>query len=107
MVRPRKGRCLHLTPPVRFFKPQGVPVRTLQTFVLRDEGMEALALVDVKGKDHESAAALMNVSRPTFSRILTEARRAVAQAITSGSALRIEPADTNLSARKDEPDATA
>lgn len=54
-----------------------------------DEELEALNLADVKDMDHESAAALMNISRSTFSRILAQARRAVATALVTGSALKI------------------
>ncbi len=74
---------------VRFYKPQGNRVRHLQVIDLMDEELEALHLADVKDMDHESAAALMNVSRSTFSRILAQARRAVATALVTGSALKI------------------
>jgi len=39
---------------------------------------------------HEQAAEKMNISRPTFGRILGEARRKLAEVLVEGKALRIE-----------------
>ena len=50
---------------------------------------EALRLADFEGLYQEEAAARMNVSRPTFGRILEAAHRGVAEALTLGKALRI------------------
>jgi predicted DNA-binding protein (UPF0251 family) len=57
------------------------------------EGLEAIRLADAEGMDHEESARQMGVSRPTFSRILSEARRQVARALSNGWALRIEGGD--------------
>ncbi len=51
---------------------------------------EALRLSDLDGLYQEQAAAKMNVSRATFSRIVDEARRKTADALVHGKALRIE-----------------
>lgn len=93
MVRPRKCRRISTTPLVRFYKPQGVPVRNLQIVSLKEEELESLILADLQGLDQETAAARMEVSRSTFSRMLGEARHAVAQALAEGAALRIEGED--------------
>ena len=92
-MRPRKCRLVRLDPRVRFYKPRGVPLRELEVIALKDEELEALSLADVQRLDHEAAAASMNVSRPTFSRILAQARRAVATALVSGAALQIGGGD--------------
>jgi len=73
-----------------FYKPQGVPMSRLKGVVLPVEGLEAIRLADAKGMEQNAAARLMDVSRPTFSRILADARRMVAEAITKGWAIRIE-----------------
>lgn len=52
--------------------------------------LEALRLADLEGLYQEEAAARMNVSRPTFGRIISEARRKVADAIINGKVLVIE-----------------
>jgi predicted Fe-Mo cluster-binding NifX family protein len=54
------------------------------------EGFEALRLADFEGLNHIDAAKQMNVSRQTFGRILSTARKTVAEAIILGHALRIE-----------------
>lgn len=77
-------------PRATYFKPQGVPLSLLQELVVPVEGLEALRLADVERLDHETAAEFMGVSRPTFSRLLTEARAIVARALVGGLALRIE-----------------
>ena len=96
MVRPRKCRRVSINPAIRFYKPQGVPVRQLTVIVLKDEELEALSLADEKGLEHEAAAASMNVSRPTFSRILAQARKSVATALAQGAALKIGGGDFHL-----------
>ena len=48
------------------------------------------AAAGVGGRDQQEAAGRMGVSRSTLSRILAEARRTVATAVTLGLALRIE-----------------
>ena len=50
---------------------------------------EALRLVDVNNTPQEEAANNMEVSQPTFSRILSSARKKVADAIINGKAIKI------------------
>ena len=90
MPRPRKCRRVTFSPAVRFFKPQGVPLTALKGVTLPVEGLEALRLADAESLDHETAAAKMGISRPTFSRVLSEARSTVARALINGWAIRIE-----------------
>lgn len=89
MPRPRKCRRVGLAPSHTFYKPQGVPMHDLIGTNLPIEGLEALRLADAMGLEHEQAAKMMGISRPTFSRILAEARRTVATALTSGWAINI------------------
>ena len=90
MARPKKCRMIDSNPGVRLFKPQGIPARMLQEVYLTIEGYEALRLADKEGLRQEDAAEKMQVSRQTFGRILSEARKAVAEAIVEGLVLRIE-----------------
>lgn len=90
MARPQKTRTVSDELPASYFKPQGIPLVSLSEIVLTLDGREALRLVDVEGLDQQEAARRMNVSRSTLSRILAEARRTTATAITRGLALRIE-----------------
>jgi predicted DNA-binding protein (UPF0251 family) len=79
-----------------FFKPQGIPLRELVGVNLTVEGLEALRLADAEGLDHATAASMMNISRPTFSRMLAEARSIVAKALTNGWAIHIEGGDYRI-----------
>lgn len=90
MVRPHIQRKVGRRPCVRHFKPQGIPLADLEEVVLAEDELEAMRLADVEGMYHETAAEQMKVSRPTFGRILAQARRAVAAAVTQGKAIRIE-----------------
>lgn len=96
MARPRCCRSIDALPKVTHFKPQGVPLRTLEVVQLAVEELEALRLADLEGLYHEAAAERMNVSRATFGRIVAEARRKVAEALVSGKALRIEGGDFEM-----------
>jgi len=96
MVRPRRCRCIRITPVARLYKPQGVPAKQLQVIEIKDEELEALSLADAQGMEQEEAATLMNVSRSTFSRILAQARKSVARALTEGAALKIEGGNFQL-----------
>lgn len=105
MPRPRKCRMVDAKPGVWLFKPQGIPARLLDEVYLPIEGYEALRLADLEGLRQDEAAAKMKVSRQTFGRILSDARRAVADALIHGLALRIEGGDYRM--RNDKLEQTA
>ena len=101
MPRPRKLRCVQRDPVAVFYKPNGIPMRQLKSISLPVEGLEALRLADAKGLDHRTAAGKMDVSRPTFSRILSDARQRIARAIANGWAIQIEGGDYRIKADND------
>ena len=90
MPRPCKRRFVSEVPEISFFKPAGVRMRDLEEVVLTVEEFEALKLKDVEDLDQVSCAERMNISQPTFHRILNSARKKVADAIIYGKAIRIE-----------------
>jgi len=90
LPRHRKRRRVGHVPMCLLFKPAGIPAYDLEEVVLRVEEMEAIRLKDLVGLDQEACAERMGVSRPTFQRILVEARRKVAEVLIKGKALRIE-----------------
>lgn len=90
MPRPPKFRRVGFLPDVTYFKPAGIPLRTLQEVVLRVEELEAIRLKDLEDLEQEACAERMQVSRPTFQRILEAARRKVAEALIQGKAIRVE-----------------
>jgi predicted DNA-binding protein (UPF0251 family) len=100
MARPRRCRCVGFVPSVAYFKPRGVPLRYLEEVCLLVEELEAMRLHDARGLGQEECGKLMNVSQPTFHRILESARRKVAEALVQGKALRIEGGDFEMAMRK-------
>jgi len=89
MTRPKKNRCLRFNPEVLYFKPRGVPLSILEEVELFPDELEALKLHDVDGSDQIEAAKKMNVSQPTFGRILDKAYKKIAGAIIKGRAIKI------------------
>ena len=90
MPRPRKRRALSRAPRPAIYKPAGVPLDGLRRVTLLHEELEALRLADLEGLTQEEAADHMGVSRSTFQRVVTRARRQVALALIDGQALQIE-----------------
>ena len=90
MPRPRKRRTLTRAPRPAVYKPAGVPLDGLHLVKLLHEELEALRLADLEGLTQADAAGRMGVSRSTFQRIVTQARRQVALALAEGHALEIE-----------------
>jgi predicted DNA-binding protein (UPF0251 family) len=88
--RPRKRRILARAPRPIIYKPAGVPLDELRRVTLLHEEQEALRLADLEGLTQAEAAERMGVSRSTFQRIVTRARRQVALALMERHALQIE-----------------
>jgi len=89
MTRPKKNRCLRFNPEVLYFKPRGIPLSVLEEEELLPDELEALKLHDVDGLDQIEAAKKMNISQPTFGRILDKAYKKIAIAIVKGRAIKI------------------
>jgi predicted DNA-binding protein (UPF0251 family) len=89
MPRPKRCRRVCFDPSYRVFKPQGVPMTRLSSIEMGTDELEALRLSDVEDLSQAEAAKSMEVSQPTFNRILSGARAKVARALTQGVALKI------------------
>ncbi len=90
MPRPKLNRLIVNPPVMEGFKPFGIPMTDLEPVILLYEEYESIRLSDYEGLTQEQAAAKMNVSRPTFTRIYEKARRTIAQAFVEGKAIFIE-----------------
>jgi len=90
MTRPCCLRHIDGNPCIVYFKPAGIPVRMLEEVILTLDELESLRLADLNGLYQEQAAEKMKISRPTFSRVVEQARRKVADALIHGKALRLE-----------------
>ena len=95
-MKPRKKRDVLYPPNVQYFKPQGIPMNNLDTVWVTVDEYEAIRLADYEKLKHEEAAKKMNISRPTFTRLLESAHGKISDAIVNGKAIRIEGGDFNL-----------
>ena len=89
MPRPRLCRRVRFNPNITYFKPQGVPMRSLEVIELTPEEVEALRLRNIKDLDQVECAKMMKTSQSTFQRILSSAYKKVTEALIKGSAIRI------------------
>ncbi|MGD0827928.1 MAG: DUF134 domain-containing protein [Desulfobaccales bacterium] len=96
MGRPKKCRWVETEPGVTLFKPRGIPLRSLEQMVITVDELEALRLADFLEMTQEEVAQKMQVSRPTVTRMLARAHRAVAEALIKGKAICIEGGDYRL-----------
>jgi predicted DNA-binding protein (UPF0251 family) len=80
-----------MTNPPHFkgFRPIGLPEAN-NPVVLNYEEYEAIRLSDFELYSHLEASQIMEVSRPTYSRIYESARRKVAEAFVLGKAILFE-----------------
>lgn len=88
MPRPKKTRFVSAYPVIAAFVPQGVTV-TGEVFMSLEE-LEAIRLSDFEHLDQETAAGMMEVSRHTYGRVLSNARHILAEAVVTGRTLKIE-----------------
>ena len=89
MPRPRRFRRIMFGPNVDYFKPRGINLSLLESVDLKLEELEAIRLKDFEDMDQTDAAKKMNVSQPTFHRILGAARKKIAEALVKGKAIKI------------------
>jgi len=89
MPRPRCRRRIRFYPNVRYYKPQGVPMRHLEVVELTIEEVEALRLRNIEELDQTECAKKMNTSQSTFQRILSSAYKKITIAIVNGRAIKI------------------
>ena len=89
MVRPIKPRKVVFDPNVTYFKPRAVPLSMLEEVDLSLDELETLRLCDLKNLEQTEAARKMKISQSTLQRILTSARKKVAEALTEGKAIKI------------------
>ncbi|MFO8001428.1 MAG: DUF134 domain-containing protein [Marinilabilia sp.] len=90
MPNQRRHRKVESPPSMEGFKPFGIKMKHLEKVVLYFEEYEAIRLIDYENMNQEAAAARMNVSRPTFTRVYKHARKTIAQALVEGKAILIE-----------------
>ena len=96
MPRPIKCRRVAHIPGTIYFKPAGIPLSELDEVVVSVDEIEAIRLKDIEGLEQEQGAEKMNISRPTFQRMLTSARGKIADALINGKAIRIDGGNVEM-----------
>jgi len=81
MPRQRRLRKVVAPPNFKGYKPYGHQKSSHEYIELLYEEYEAIKLADYDLMNHEQAAKLMGISRPTFARIYESARRKIANAL--------------------------
>ena len=99
--RRKKVRYIQAMPKVAMFSPRGKPGRPEEIELSFDQ-FEAFKLADFQGYEQAVGAIAMGVSRPTFGRILREARRRIAEALVHGKILKIRLAGVQIGVKKKE-----
>ena len=88
--RTKKNRLIQKAPNFGGFKPFGVQKDNPCEVSLNIEEYEALKLCDYELLTHAEASVLMNVSRPTFTRVYESARRKIAKALVEACTICFE-----------------
>ena len=89
MPRPKLWKLIGQDPHVTFYKPQGIPLRSLEVMEITHEEWEVLRLKHVEGLDQTASAEKMKSSRSTVQRILASAQKKLGRAIVEGKAIKI------------------
>ena len=90
--RPRKKKIIHEQPRIDHFSPRGRPGRP-EEVVITIEEYETIRLSDELGLPQKKAAHMMGISQQSFSRMIRNARRMIADAIVNAKIIRIEGGD--------------
>ena len=98
--RPKKYRIVRFNPRISQFSPRGKPGRPDQVELTMEE-FEALRLTDFLGLSQKESAKSMQISQPTFSRVLKRARKALAKGVVTGAAIKIHGGHYVLSSAKE------
>jgi predicted DNA-binding protein (UPF0251 family)/DNA-directed RNA polymerase subunit RPC12/RpoP len=90
MPRRKRRRLVTREPHISVFKPAGIPAKDLEEILITIDEFEAVRMADFEGLSQRDASAAMQVSQPTFNRILSSARSKIARGLVLGTVLRIE-----------------
>jgi len=77
-------------PLLELFKPVGTSLKKANKVIMTLDELEALRFADYRQLEHLEASKKMNISRPTFTRLINKARHKLAQVLLDGCVLKIE-----------------
>lgn len=104
MARPIKDRRIEFVPEVTMFKPCKVVqcktnTKLVDEIILTLDEVEAIRLKDLEDLEQEDCALRMEISRPTFQRILSIARKKIAEALVEGKVIKFEGGNYQIAMR--------
>ncbi len=88
--RRRRCRRVGFQPAFTSFGPAATGPVESDEMILTVEEFEAVRLKDLEGLDQTECARMMEISQPTFHRLVISARRKIADALTHGKTIKIE-----------------
>lgn len=90
MPRPQKVRKILCPPAMSGFSPYGIPATDSEPIIMTFEEFESIKLVNYEKMPQEEAALLMQISRPTFTRIYNRALNIIGIAFVEARSIQIE-----------------
>jgi len=95
---PGRRRCRRVgcQPSFTSFGPATAGSAAPEESVLTIDEFEAVRLKDLEGLDQIECAARMEISQPTFHRLVISARKKIADALTHGKTIKIEGGNYRL-----------
>jgi predicted DNA-binding protein (UPF0251 family) len=90
MPRPPKSRKVICPPKMQGFSPFGIAISTSDPIVIQYDEFEAVRLLNYDGLSQTEAAASMEISQPTLTRIYKSALMKISQAFVEGNSFIIE-----------------
>ncbi len=91
MARPKRSRRIFREPRITCFNPDSKDNDGLiRLITIKLDEFEAIRLRDYKNISQDKASEIMDVSQPTFHRILDSAREKIAKAIVEGKIIKID-----------------
>lgn len=99
--RRKKIRFIQGMPKTVQFSPRGKAGRPDEVELKIDQ-FEAIKLADFLGYDQSEGAELMGISRPSFGRILRQARKIMADALVNGKIIRIRIGDVQVGVKRSQ-----
>ena len=95
-MRPKKTRYVECRPGERCFKPLCKKGKKVECVAITLDELEAMRLADLKGMRQEDAAKCMEISRPTFARIIESGRKKVADGLVNIKCIKVEGGCCNV-----------
>ncbi len=94
MARPRQNSKIQIPPRIKGFTPMGYYSKESKPINLNIEEFEAIRLLDYEDMSQVEAAVIMEISRPTLTRIYDRARKKIAKALTESQQILISGGKT-------------